>query len=387
MSKVIKTLPRLYGLATNKKIKTVLFTVEQLPDGTCDIVNEHGYLDGKKQYDHTIIKVGKNIGKANETSVQDQAISEVQSKWNAKKDQNYTENETGLVSDHEKSLLPMLAKKFKDMKHKIVYPCLVQPKLDGLRGVATISKDGVRISSRKDKPYDAVKHLHQPVKQIFGDCKNPIDGEIYLFGLTIEEVNTRVKSYKGDITEEMQFWVFDIVDESKTNDERNAELEAIKQNAIKKGFDLSHIVFVPTYEAKCEQDVYDFHDKFVKDGYEGVIVRNKKGQYLCEKRSSDLQKYKAFEDDEFEIVGILSATTGREEGAIMYTCKIKNPTTSSTTFDVRPRGNIQNRIEEYKKAIKNPKNYIGKQYTVRYFTLLKTNAPEFPVGISIREDI
>ena len=387
MSKIIKTLPRLYGLATNGKIKTILFTVEQLPNGTCDIVNEHGYLDGKKQFDHTIIKSGKNIGKANETSIQDQAISEAQSKWNSKKDQNYTENENGVVSAHEKSLLPMLAKKFKDYKHKIVYPGLVQPKLDGLRGVAVITKDAVRISSRKDKNYDAVKHLHAPIRQVFGDCKKPIDGEIYLYGLKIEEVNRRVKSYKGAITEEMQFWVFDIIDETKTNEERNAELEAIKQNAIKKGFDLSHIVFVPTYEVKCEQDVYDYHDKFVKDGYEGVIIRNKKARYQPEKRSSDLQKYKAFEDDEFEIVGFTTAETGREQGAIIFTCKVKNPKADVYTFDVRPRGSIESRIEEYKNAQKNPKDYIGKQYTVRYFELLKTNAPEFPVGIGIREDL
>jgi ATP-dependent DNA ligase len=385
---MIKTFPRLYGLATNGKIKTILFSVEALSDGTCDIVNEHGYLDGKKQYDHTIVQSGKNIGKANETTIQEQAIFDAQSKWNAKKDQNYTENSNGVVSAYEKSLLPMLAKKFKDMKHKIDYPCYVQPKLDGLRGVATISKNGVRISSRKDKPYDAVKHLYEQIKNVFGHIKVPIDGEIYLYGLTIEDVNRRVKSYKGEITEEMQFWVFDIVDESKTNAERNEVLYKAKQNAINKGIDMSHIVFVPTYEATCEQDIYEYHDKFVKDGYEGVIIRNKDAKYLCEKRSSDLQKYKQFEDDEFEIVGITAATTGRESGAIIFVCKIKNPTSSdNTTFDVRPRGNIKNRIEEYKKAQKNPKNYIGKKYTVRYFRLLESNAPEFPTGIIIREDI
>lgn len=382
MSKIIKTLPRLYGLSTNGKIKTILFTVEQLSDDTCDIINEHGYLDGKKQYDHTIVKSGKNIGKANETTIQEQAIFDAQSKWNAKKDQNYTENENGIVSSDEKSLLPMLAKKFTEMKHKIVYPCFVQPKLDGLRSMATITKDGVRFSSRKDKPYDAVKHLHEQIKTVFDDIKSPIDGELYLHGLTLEEVNRRAKKFRGEETEELEFWVFDIADSTKTNEERNKLLEQAQKNAK----NCPNIVFVPTYEAKCEQDVYDLHDKFVQDGFEGAIVRNKNGKYLYEKRSSDLQKYKQFEDDEFEIVGVTAGKTGREEGAIIYTCAVKNPK-SVKTFEVRPRGSIQRRIEEMKKAEKNPKNYIGKKLTVRYQTLTELNVPQFPVGIIIREDI
>jgi DNA ligase-1 len=388
MSHIIKEFPRLYGLSTNGKIKTHLYTVELLPDDTCDIINEHGQLDGKKQYDHKIITSGKNIGKANETSIQEQAILEAQSKWNSKKDQNYTENKNGITSADEKSLLPMLAKKFKEMKHKIKYPCYVQPKLDGLRGLSVINHKGVRISSRKDKPYDAVNHLYEQIKNVFSDVKMPVDGEIYLYGLTIEEINRRVKSYKGEITEEMQFWVFDIADDTMTMTERVSLLEKIKFNAEKNNINFDKIVFVPFYIANCEQDVYDFHDKFVQDGYEGVIIRNMDAKYLFEKRSTDLQKYKKFIDSEFKIVGITAGTTGRESGAIIYICEIKNPTTSgTTTFDVRPRGNIKERIEEYEMAKKNPENYIGKNYTVRYFRLLETNAPEFPVGICIREDI
>ena len=102
--KIIKTLPRLYSLARTGKITTTLYTVEQLPDGTCDIVNEHGYIDGKKQIDRRNVKTGKNIGKKNETTVQEQTIFDATSKWNKKKDSNYTENENGVPSADEMSL-------------------------------------------------------------------------------------------------------------------------------------------------------------------------------------------------------------------------------------------------------------------------------------------
>ena len=42
---------------------------------------------------------------------------------------------------------------------------------------------------------------------------------------------------------------------------------------------------------------------FVSDGYEGIIIRNLEGGYKKKHRSKDLQKWKFFEDDEYEIVG------------------------------------------------------------------------------------
>ncbi len=377
---IIKTLPRLYSLARTGKITTTLYTVEQLPDGTCDIVNEHGYVDGKKQIDRRNVKTGKNIGKKNETTVQEQTIFDAKSKWNKKKDSNYTENTDGVPSADEMSLLPMLARKFKDAKHKIKYPCLVQPKLDGLRGFAQVNGD-VKITSRKFKPYDAVSHLHAELKELFGELDVPVDGEIYLHGLTLEEINRRAKKYRDEITEELEFWVFDIADINKTNIARNEILDRIKTRAKHMKVKHPHIVFILTAIANCEEDVYKLHDEYVKEGYEGAIIRNKDGKYLMEKRSSDLQKYKEFEDDEFKIVDIYSGE-GRETDAIIYTCEVKNAK-SVKTFDVRPRGSIEMR----KVAMKKGKDfYKGKELTVRYQGLTELNVPQFPVGIIIRED-
>lgn len=378
--KTIKTLPRLYSLARTGKITTTLYTVEQLPDGTCDIVNEHGYVDGKKQIDRRNVKTGKNIGKKNETTVQEQTIFDAKSKWNKKKDSNYTENTNGVPSADEMSLLPMLAKKFKDAKHKIKYPCLVQPKLDGLRAFTQVN-DEVKITSRKYKPYDAVSHLHKEIKELFSGLNVPVDGELYLHGLTLEEINRRAKKYREGLTEELEYWVFDIADTTITNYDRNEILRKIKIRAKLIGTKHPHIVFIPTDIAKCEQDVYDLHNLYVKDGYEGAIIRNNDGMYLMEKRSSDLQKYKEFEDDEFEIVGIKSGE-GRETGAIIYSCKVKNAK-SIETFDVRPRGSIEMRITAFNKG---GEFYMGKELTVRYQGLTELNVPQFPVGIIIRED-
>jgi DNA ligase-1 len=41
----------------------------------------------------------------------------------------------------------------------------------------------------------------------------------------------------------------------------------------------------------------------MEEGYEGIMVRNPNSPYEISKRSSYLQKYKEFDDDEFEIIG------------------------------------------------------------------------------------
>jgi len=65
----------LYGRSTSGKIKQWAVSVLKLADGTCYVETEHGYVDGKKQLDQRLVDSGKNIGRANETTVYEQACS------------------------------------------------------------------------------------------------------------------------------------------------------------------------------------------------------------------------------------------------------------------------------------------------------------------------
>jgi ATP-dependent DNA ligase len=118
------------------------------------------------------------------------------------------------------------------------------------------------------------------------------------------------------------------------------------------------------------------------EGYEGLILRNLNGFYKFKFRTNDLQKYKNFEDKEFEIVDFKTGT-GVDNGAIIYVCRYTN----GLTFDVRPRGSIEDRIAKAKVG----KNFIGKKLTVRYQPCIKVadiekdELPRFPVGIEIRD--
>ena len=203
-----------------------------------------------------------------------------------------------------------------------------------------------------------------------------LDGEIYAHGLTLADISRRIKKDRGSKTQELEYHVYDIVHLS-LNKKRDEIREAILTNpsSIK-------VVWVQSHLVNTKEEIKQWHDTFVKHGYEGVIIRNIDGEYLLEKRSTDLQKYKEFQDEEFEIVDVTSGE-GRETNAIIYICKVKNPLDpKKLTFEVRPRGSIERRIELMSKG----RGVIGKELTVRFQNLTENNIPFFPIGIMVRED-
>jgi len=123
-----KVFPKLFALSSTGKQKEWQISVHELEDGTCAIRRTHGYTGKKMQTNDKIISSGKNIGRSNETTVWEQAVSDAQSLWNKKIDAAYTE---GKPAKKDPVPLPMLALAFKDRKHNIEYPCYVQPKLNG----------------------------------------------------------------------------------------------------------------------------------------------------------------------------------------------------------------------------------------------------------------
>jgi hypothetical protein len=80
----------LYGRASTGKLKEwSISVVERNNSGI--IITSHGFTGGKIQVTEKEISVGKNIGKSNETTPYEQAVSEARSSWNMKKDKKYSE--------------------------------------------------------------------------------------------------------------------------------------------------------------------------------------------------------------------------------------------------------------------------------------------------------
>jgi len=315
---------------------------------------------------------GKNIGRSNETSAFEQARLEAISKWKKQLKKKYYER---LEDANKPHLRPMLAAKFVDHKSKVKFPVHVQPKFDGVRCLAyrLYVDEPVALYSRGGDPYD-VEHIRL-ILDGFLEAGTMLDGEIYVHGMSLQQIISLVKRPQEE-SKQLNYHVYDCVNlelqGTESWEERHRHLEEwFEVNAPP-----ATIVEVSSFLANREAHVAMLHDDFVKDGYEGAIVRTFTGTYRIGYRSQDLLKVKSFDDAEYVIAG-WTVGKGKFANVPIFKCKLKN----GKTFDVAPRGTDEVRARLLKAA----DSMIGKPYTVRHFGFSDTGVPRFPVGIGIRE--
>lgn len=368
----------LYGRSTTGKIKQWTVSVLKLADGTCYVETEHGYVDGKKQLDQRLVDSGKNIGRANETTVYEQACSEAQSAYNKKVDEGYYTSTSDIPKESDGMFLPMLAQSYDKHHKKINFPCLVQPKLDGCRMLAKKENGKILMWTRKGKPIELLDKIQSQLSDILSEGQ-AVDGEVYVHGWTFQRIISAVKK-KRDDTDLLEYHIYDAPHESLTFEERMPQVgigTKVFPTYCKTWANHGpNIVFVSTFNCDAKEDFDAMENMFITEGYEGMMARNEGSLYKYKHRSFDLQKVKRFVDDEFEIIGGKDGS-GRESGLVIFRCKTK----SGLEFDVRPRGSQESR----KEIFDNLQDYIGKELTVRYQELTDDGVPRFPVGIAVRD--
>lgn len=341
----------------NKRIWKI--EVEETPEKFGKIITTFGLIDGKQTVQEKIIEKGKNIGKKNETTAYAQALSEAKSLWTKKHDKKETMN-----------VLPMLAHDYNKHSSKIIFPCFVQPKLDGVRMIAKRINNKIKFYSRTGKQLYGLDHIEQEIFNYDLMSTNDIwDGELYSHEMTFDEISGYCRNQKQSKEYKLpQFWVFDTICEFPFKN-RMPLFEAYNQN-------LKYVREVYCQECNDETEIHSFLKEYEQDGYEGIMLRNKESLYETNSRSYGLQKLKNFHDKEFEIVNVLEGK-GVDKGTGIFVCKTEN----NTEFNVKPEGERELR----KSYFQNKNNYIGKYLTVKYQELTKTGVPRFPVGISIRD--
>lgn len=367
MTNLILHTPTLYSVSSTGKVKEWTISVHSNPGGSATIMRRHGYMGAKIQEIEKVISEGKNIGKANETSPYEQAVSEALAMRQKRLDTGFTEALPNLSTHCVE--LPMLAQRFSDRKHNIKYPCYLQPKLDGVRCFAKkVDENTIVYTSRKGKEYLTLSHLTPTLLRTM-DVGQILDGEVYIHGVPCQKIVSLVKKIQPE-SATLQYHVYDLADATMPYVDRMRRLFTMAP------INTPEIVIVETTNGYNEQSVYDAHDHWVREGYEGVIVRNAAGLYKFDNRSSDLQKYKEFIDEEFKIIGG-ECGTGLHDGCVIFTCASVN----GTPFNVYPRGSLDMRRAMYY----NLSSYVGRMLTVRYQHLSEDGVPIFPIGIVVRD--
>ncbi len=313
----------------------------------------HGVQNGKLQHKTTLAKP-KNIGRSNETTAQQQAELEANALY---KKQIERECYVTDLSHPPAYLQPQLCLDASEVPHRINWDnASSTPKMDGVRAIWTPNG----LQSRKGTFY-SVPHLEDALHKI----NIPLDGEIYLHGMPLNRINGAVRKH-SELTGKLEFWVFDAAVSNMTFEERFKMLETLKlPNAIK----------LVSPEKLLETEMQQRHDLYVKQGFEGLIIRDNKACYGFGERNPSLMKYKAFQDAEFLIVGV-HADKHDDQGMLDLV------TAEGQFFSARARGD-----NDYRRFMLNhPELFIGKYATVRYFSITEYGVPQFPV-VTVIDDI
>lgn len=273
---------------------------------------------------------------------------------------------------------PMLAykvgKKEVDWSEKV----FMQPKLDGVRCV--ISKDGAY--SRTGKEWLNIHHITANLEPFFEKYPDVVlDGELYNHGLKddFEKIISLVRKTKpkeSDRVESAGYVQFHCYDYIPGPALRRAKFSS-RTVWLKNELPVSYCVkFVDTYEVHGYNGTKAMHNEFLKQGYEGSILRLDK-PYEC-KRSYNLQKFKDFHDTEATIVGYVPGK-GKFTGLIG---KFLMQDDDGVEFGC-PIGKGYN-FDDRRDILNNVHDYIGKRATFTYFERTKAGSYRHPLYKTLR---
>ena len=209
------------------------------------------------------------------------------------------------------------------------YPVLASYKLDGLR---CIFKDGEILScSLKNIQNKQIRENFEPIRAYAEENNLILDGEIYNHKLPFSLISSCVmtqdhtnkkaiksweekcEEYGVDMSREeavkgMRFHIFDCVKDN--NFEEAYGIRALKSNALV--YDRRDIMNA-VYQQKLysAEEVKQYFKLALKDGYEGLILRDIKGRYKCGRgtlKEGLIYKVKPFRTFDAQIVGVIQAT-------------------------------------------------------------------------------
>ena len=146
----------LYKIDSKKKIRVWDIFVSSDKDGWF-YETSSGVKDGAMQNFKVYVKEGKNKGRSNETTPEQQCRAEAES---LKKKQIERKGYTESIPEKE-SVRPMLAYTYEKYSDNISFPCMVQPKLDGCRVMAYATKETIGLFSRQGKRFAGLTHLER----------------------------------------------------------------------------------------------------------------------------------------------------------------------------------------------------------------------------------
>ncbi|KAF1333579.1 hypothetical protein FI667_g2582, partial [Globisporangium splendens] len=303
----------------------------------------------------TVVRMGKNLGRKDETNVLTQANKESQSRHAAKIMAGYVLRAAGTSESGTRQAnampFPMALKSWKGHKAKLEYPLYIQPKLDGVRMLAKYEDGEVALYTRRLHAITGFTRVRQDLKHMFqavGFGSFIIDGELYSHGTDLQTISgiVRNESIPETEKEKLLYHVFDFFDPA------NATIGFKNRFTILRNFVKSTkselVVLNDTFHVENSKEADRYFKKTTAAGYEGLIFKSADHPYEFdfnkEKRSSWYLKRKKQEDCEFPIVGFTNGR-GKDVDCIVFVLEA-----NGKRFNCVPNGTYEYRKQLYEAA-------------------------------------
>jgi DNA ligase-1 len=283
---------------------------------------------------------------------------------------------------------PMLAGKFDP--EKAVFPYDVTPKIDGIRFLIV---NGTAVS-RNFKPIPN-KHIRSTLSVL----PEGVDGEI-VSGKNFQETTSAVMTIEG--TPEFNIYIFDYVrpDLLSTLPYCQRMQDLLLALNLKTHENVDGLLW-PT-RINSMEELLEFEEKVIEDGYEGVILRDPMGPYKFGRSTTKeniLLKLKRFVDNEGELIRIERKMSNQNPEEYDAFGNVKRSSSMDGMIPLDEAGALVVRLKSgqelsigsglddilRKEIWSNPGKYLGKLVKFKYFPHGVKDLPRHPVFLGFRD--
>ncbi len=295
-----------------------------------------------------------------------------------------------VVTNQAGVIKPMLAKQESKLTSRKILDkeWLCSRKIDGVRCLMYWDGSEIHTASRGGEHYDySTVHIrnNETLIEFFKNYPNIIlDGELYRHGKTLQQISGAARMEKNAYEcDWLQFWIYDCYD--KENIEESAEnrinfLESIFWSL----HNYEHIeeddvlILVDHEEVSGEDNIWNLHNQYIEEGFEGCVIRNPNKPYKPNGRTNDMLKFKMYKSEDFLVVGYELGLRGSED--MVFVCQLED----GRTFKAMPCGDRATK-DEYIKNFE--EKYEGHKVECTFFSYSDDGIPTQPKARIFRFDL
>ena len=258
-------------------------------------------------------------------------------------------------------------------------------KIDGVRCSMFWDGKEIKTSSRGGGHYNySTTHITQHPVLIEYFKKHPdavLDGELYKHGKSLQQISGAARLEKNAVDcDWLQYFVYDMmIPNVPFKDRLKLLIEFAKEVHI--GFDPYHVFkdgdlqvqIVPQTKVSGYDNIMKLHNKYVEEGWEGVVIRDPDANYEFGSRKNIMIKIKQYQDSEFVVVDYELGLRGVED--MVFICE----TPAGNRFKAKPMGDKSVK-EEYVENFES--KYKNTMATVKYFYY--SNGGDINTGVPLQ---